>query len=131
MPTWQCDIIIRSVDLMKEGLRLQPDTSDEVAMPAPEVITSECACIYNTNGKCVGMLIVDGLKTLLEAFEAARGAGIHATIQPPVQDPATEITRLLSCQKAQQKISQPRAKSSTILYATMASPSAIPHMMMN
>eukprot|EP00983_Pelagomonas_calceolata_P051758 1142553-Pelagomonas_calceolata.AAC.11 len=39
MPTWQCEIIIRSVDLMKESL--QSDTSDEVAIPAqmPEVIT--------------------------------------------------------------------------------------------
>eukprot|EP00983_Pelagomonas_calceolata_P076505 1153440-Pelagomonas_calceolata.AAC.3 len=67
MPTWQCERIIKTVDLMK--ITLQPDTSDEVAMPAqlPEVITSECACIYNTHGKCVGMLTVDRLKTLLEA----------------------------------------------------------------
>eukprot|EP00983_Pelagomonas_calceolata_P071378 1151197-Pelagomonas_calceolata.AAC.1 len=67
MPTWQCDIIIRSVDLMKDSLH--PDRPDEVAMPAqmPGVTTSECACFYNTNGKCVGMLTVDRLKTLLEA----------------------------------------------------------------
>eukprot|EP00983_Pelagomonas_calceolata_P015812 501244-Pelagomonas_calceolata.AAC.1 len=73
---------------MKESL--QPDKSDEVAMPAqmPE---------------CVGMLTVDKLKTLLEAFGAARKAGIHATTEPPVQDPATEIMGLLSSQKAQQK----------------------------
>eukprot|EP00983_Pelagomonas_calceolata_P014970 475785-Pelagomonas_calceolata.AAC.1 len=52
MPTWQCDIIIRSVDLIKDSLH--PDRPDEVAMPAqmPEVTTSERACIYNTNGKC-------------------------------------------------------------------------------
>eukprot|EP00983_Pelagomonas_calceolata_P021951 689332-Pelagomonas_calceolata.AAC.1 len=83
MPTWQCDIIIRSVDLMKESL--QPETSDEVTMPAqmPKVITSECACIYNARGKCVGMLTIDRLQTLLEAYEAAKKAGIHATIQPP------------------------------------------------
>eukprot|EP00983_Pelagomonas_calceolata_P019562 615740-Pelagomonas_calceolata.AAC.1 len=66
----------------------------------PEVTTSECARIYNTHGKCVGMLTVDRLKTLLEAYEAARKAGIHATMQPPVQDPATEIMGLLSRQKA-------------------------------
>eukprot|EP00983_Pelagomonas_calceolata_P018225 571080-Pelagomonas_calceolata.AAC.1 len=44
MPTWQCEIIIRTVDLMKKTL--QPDTSDEVTMltQMPEVITSECAC---------------------------------------------------------------------------------------
>eukprot|EP00983_Pelagomonas_calceolata_P121519 1160807-Pelagomonas_calceolata.AAC.4 len=103
MPTWQCDIIIRSVDLMKESL--QPDTSVKVAMPAqiPEVTTSECACIYNAHGKCVGLLTVDRLKTLLKAFEAARRAGIHATTQPLVQDSATEIMGLLSRQRAQQK----------------------------
>eukprot|EP00983_Pelagomonas_calceolata_P069059 1150209-Pelagomonas_calceolata.AAC.2 len=82
---------LRSVDLMKETL--QRDPSDEVAIPAqmPEVTTPVCACIYNANGKCAGMLNVDRLKTLLEAYEAARKAGIHATIQPPVQDFATEI----------------------------------------
>eukprot|EP00983_Pelagomonas_calceolata_P053432 1143289-Pelagomonas_calceolata.AAC.1 len=46
--------------------------------------------------KCVGMLPVGRLKTLLEAFEAARRAGIHATNQPPVQDSTTEIVGLLS-----------------------------------
>eukprot|EP00983_Pelagomonas_calceolata_P011754 378357-Pelagomonas_calceolata.AAC.1 len=49
------------------------------------------------------MLTVDRLKTLLEAYEAARKAGVHTTIQTPVQDPATEIMGLLSRQKAQQK----------------------------
>ncbi len=42
-------------------------------------------------------------RTLLEAYGAAKKAGIHDTIQPPVQDPATEIMGLLSRQKAQQK----------------------------
>eukprot|EP00983_Pelagomonas_calceolata_P056621 1144675-Pelagomonas_calceolata.AAC.4 len=66
------------------------DTSDEVAMPAQmlEVITSERA--YR-------------LQTLVKAYEAAKKAGIHATIQPPVQDTATEIMGLLSRQKAQQR----------------------------
>eukprot|EP00983_Pelagomonas_calceolata_P014244 454298-Pelagomonas_calceolata.AAC.1 len=103
MPTWHCDITIRSVDFMKETL--QPNTSDEEAMPAqmPEVTTSECACIYNAIGKCDGILNVNRLKTLLKAYEAARKAGIHATTQPPVQDPATKIMGLISRHKAQQK----------------------------
>eukprot|EP00983_Pelagomonas_calceolata_P124402 1161103-Pelagomonas_calceolata.AAC.13 len=89
--------------LIKETPR--PDTSDEVAMPAQmlEITTSDCACIYNANGKCIGMLNVDRLKTLLEAHKAAKKADIHATIQPPVQDSATEIMGLLSRQKAKQK----------------------------
>eukprot|EP00983_Pelagomonas_calceolata_P078402 1154239-Pelagomonas_calceolata.AAC.19 len=115
MPTWQCDIIIRSVELMKESLH--PNQPDEVAMPAqmPEVTTSKCACIYNASGKCVGMLTKDRLKTLLGAFEAARRAGIHAAIQPPVQGPATEIMGLLSRQKAQQIDISAKSKKSTIL----------------
>eukprot|EP00983_Pelagomonas_calceolata_P042492 1138527-Pelagomonas_calceolata.AAC.1 len=55
------------------------------------------------NGKCVGVFTVDRLKTLLKAFGAARRAGIHATIQPPLQDSATEIMGLLYRQKAQQR----------------------------
>eukprot|EP00983_Pelagomonas_calceolata_P007791 254772-Pelagomonas_calceolata.AAC.1 len=69
----------------------------------PEVTTSECACIYNANGKCMGMLTIDRLKTLHEAYGASKRAGIHDTIQPPVQGSATEIMGLLSRQKAQQK----------------------------
>ena len=58
---------------------------------------------YNANGKCMGMLTLERLRTLLEAYEAAKRAGIHDTIQPPVQDSATEIMGLLSRQKAHQK----------------------------
>eukprot|EP00983_Pelagomonas_calceolata_P019138 602046-Pelagomonas_calceolata.AAC.1 len=61
------------------------DTSDETAVPAqmPEVFTLGSACIYNTNDKCVGMLTIERLQTLLKAYGAAKKAGIHTTIQPP------------------------------------------------
>eukprot|EP00983_Pelagomonas_calceolata_P033349 1044102-Pelagomonas_calceolata.AAC.1 len=49
------------------------------------------------------MLTIDRLQTLLEAFESAKKAGIHTTIQPSVKDTANEIMGLLSRQKAQQK----------------------------
>eukprot|EP00983_Pelagomonas_calceolata_P120643 1160726-Pelagomonas_calceolata.AAC.9 len=39
----------------------------------------------------------------LEAYEAAKKAGKHTTIQPPVQDTAAEIMGLLSRQEAQEK----------------------------
>eukprot|EP00983_Pelagomonas_calceolata_P049395 1141504-Pelagomonas_calceolata.AAC.1 len=110
MPTWKCEINIRTVDLMKEPL--QRDPSDQAAAPIqiPEVFTCESACIFNTNGTCVGMLIIERLQTLLEAYEAAKKAGKHDTIQPPVQDTATEIMGLLSRQKAQQKHLSARSK---------------------
>eukprot|EP00983_Pelagomonas_calceolata_P000111 3191-Pelagomonas_calceolata.AAC.1 len=87
---------------MKE---IQRDPSDEAAVPAqmPEVFTCESACIYNhyryhifshmmcdRNGKCVSVLTIERLQTFLEAYEATKKAGMHTTIQPPVQDTATE-----------------------------------------
>eukprot|EP00983_Pelagomonas_calceolata_P056394 1144577-Pelagomonas_calceolata.AAC.8 len=57
------------------------------------------ACIYNIHGKCIGMLTIERLQILLEAYEAAKMAGMHTTIQPPVQDTAPEVMGLLSRQK--------------------------------
>eukprot|EP00983_Pelagomonas_calceolata_P005659 186020-Pelagomonas_calceolata.AAC.2 len=48
------------------------------------------------------MLTIGKFKILVKAYEAAKKAGTHATIQPPVQDTATEIMGLLSCQMAQE-----------------------------
>eukprot|EP00983_Pelagomonas_calceolata_P059002 1145735-Pelagomonas_calceolata.AAC.2 len=107
MPTWKCEIVVRIVDLMKNIQ--QRDPSDQAKVLAkcsahmPEVFTCEATCFYNTNGKCAGMLTIERLQTLLEAYKAAKMAGMHTTIQPPVQDTATEIMGLLSCQKAQPK----------------------------
>eukprot|EP00983_Pelagomonas_calceolata_P023389 736764-Pelagomonas_calceolata.AAC.1 len=77
----------------------------------PEVFTRESACTYNTNGKCVGMLTIERLQTLLEAYEAAKKADMHTTIQPPVQDAATEIMGLLSRQKSQEKQLSTKSKN--------------------
>eukprot|EP00967_Tisochrysis_lutea_P026613 scaffold30721_cov21-Tisochrysis_lutea.AAC.1 len=57
----------------------------------PEVITCETACIHNTDGDCVGMLTIERLNTLLEADDPAKKAGVHTTIQPPIQDTATKM----------------------------------------
>eukprot|EP00983_Pelagomonas_calceolata_P037908 1136589-Pelagomonas_calceolata.AAC.2 len=112
MPTWKCEIIIRTVELLKQTQ--QRDPYDEATVPAqmPELFTCESAFIYNTNGKCVGMLTIERLQSLLEAYEAAKKAGKHTTIQPPVQSTATEIMGLLARQKAQQK--QLSAKSKKV-----------------
>eukprot|EP00983_Pelagomonas_calceolata_P116380 1160296-Pelagomonas_calceolata.AAC.2 len=64
---------------------------------------SEAACIYNTLGKCVSTLTAQRLSTLTEAFEAAKQAGLHNTLQPSVQDMATEIMDLLQRLKAKNK----------------------------
>eukprot|EP00983_Pelagomonas_calceolata_P054228 1143620-Pelagomonas_calceolata.AAC.2 len=110
MPTWQCEIIVRTVDLMKEIQQRDPTDQATVPTHMPQVFTCEAACIYNTNGKCIGMVTTERLQTLLEAYEAAKKAGMHATIQPHVQESATEIMGLLSRQKAQQKYLSAKSK---------------------
>eukprot|EP00983_Pelagomonas_calceolata_P066635 1149138-Pelagomonas_calceolata.AAC.2 len=95
-------MIIRTVELVKESLQRDP-VDFTVPVQMPEVITYESGCIYETNGKCVGMLTFERLRTLLEAYEAAKKAGKHAIIKPRVQDTATKTMGLLPRQKAQQK----------------------------
>eukprot|EP00983_Pelagomonas_calceolata_P030142 944422-Pelagomonas_calceolata.AAC.1 len=113
---------MRTVDLVKETQ--QRDPSDEIAVSAqmPEAFSCEPACINNTNGKCVGMLTIERLQTLLEAYEAAKRAGMHTTIQPPVQDTATEIMGLLSRQKAQEKQLSAKSKKAHNFNALITPP---------
>eukprot|EP00983_Pelagomonas_calceolata_P088351 1157184-Pelagomonas_calceolata.AAC.3 len=87
MPTWKCEIIGRTINLMKEIQQRDPSDQATVSAHMPEVFTCEAACIYNTNGKCIGMLrkAPERLLTLLEAYEAAkkgRQARHHPTTHP-------------------------------------------------
>ena len=115
LPTWQCEIIVRLVDLMKNTQ--EPNTTEEISLPIPlpEAITCEAACIYNIDGKCAGMLSKQRLTTLLDAYNAAKAAGIHNLIQPPVQDPATEMMGLLQRQKAPQTLDKKAIISNTLI----------------
>eukprot|EP00983_Pelagomonas_calceolata_P032166 1009906-Pelagomonas_calceolata.AAC.1 len=56
MPTWKCEIIVRTVDLMEEIQQRDPSNQATVPTHMPQVLTCEAACISNTKGKCVGML---------------------------------------------------------------------------
>eukprot|EP00983_Pelagomonas_calceolata_P022030 691483-Pelagomonas_calceolata.AAC.1 len=64
MPTWKYEIIIRTVDLMKETQHYELSNEATLPIQMPEVLTCETACIYNANGKCVGMLTIERLQTL-------------------------------------------------------------------
>eukprot|EP00200_Dunaliella_tertiolecta_P001716 CAMPEP_0202342746 /NCGR_PEP_ID=MMETSP1126-20121109/3179_1 /ASSEMBLY_ACC=CAM_ASM_000457 /TAXON_ID=3047 /ORGANISM="Dunaliella tertiolecta, Strain CCMP1320" /LENGTH=317 /DNA_ID=CAMNT_0048933747 /DNA_START=196 /DNA_END=1149 /DNA_ORIENTATION=- len=103
LPTWQCEIIVRPVDLMKEFQKSDPSREASIPVEMPSFSTYEAACIYNTFGKCVGMLTTERLSTLTEAYEAAKQAGLHNTLQPPVQVMATEIMGLLQRLKSKEK----------------------------
>ena len=102
IPTWRCKIIIRSVDLMKNLPASDPTEEGNLPLNMPIWHTCKAACIYNIDGKCTGMLTTERLSILLEGYNAAKAAGLHNTIQPPVQDPATEIMGLLQRQKLHQ-----------------------------
>eukprot|EP00983_Pelagomonas_calceolata_P003850 124897-Pelagomonas_calceolata.AAC.1 len=69
MPTWKCEIIIRTVDIVKETQHCEPSVEATVPIQTPEVFTYETACIYNTNCKFVCMLTIERLQNLLEAYE--------------------------------------------------------------
>eukprot|EP00983_Pelagomonas_calceolata_P101882 1158746-Pelagomonas_calceolata.AAC.8 len=107
MPAWKCEVIIITLDLMEETLQCDPPDEATVHVKMTVVFTCESACIYNiiynTNGKYVGVLNIKRVQTLLEAYEAVKKRGKQVTVQPPVQDTATEIMGLISCQMVQQK----------------------------
>eukprot|EP00983_Pelagomonas_calceolata_P114311 1160080-Pelagomonas_calceolata.AAC.18 len=50
----------------------------------PLAITTQAACIYDTKGKCGGIITPDRLRILLQAYRAARQAGARSSLQPPV-----------------------------------------------
>eukprot|EP00983_Pelagomonas_calceolata_P117452 1160417-Pelagomonas_calceolata.AAC.2 len=47
---------------------------------SPFAITAQAACIYNTKGKCAGIITPDRLQILPQAFSAARQAGPSSSI---------------------------------------------------
>eukprot|EP00983_Pelagomonas_calceolata_P086342 1156740-Pelagomonas_calceolata.AAC.2 len=48
----------------------------------PEIYKSCMACIYNTQGKCVGMITSSRFQILYKAFYRAKLAGLHEAITP-------------------------------------------------
>ena len=91
LPTNKCEIWLRQIDLMIPGSNRDSNGQSKI----PLATTTHAACIYDTRGKCAGILTPDRLQILLQAYSAARQAGLHDSIQPPVQNEATEIMGLL------------------------------------
>ena len=90
-PTNKCEIWIRCIDLMQPGSNKHPDGQPKL----PHVISTQASCIYDTAGKCTGIITLEHLQILLRAYNKAKQDGLHESIQPPVQNEATEIMGLL------------------------------------
>eukprot|EP00983_Pelagomonas_calceolata_P021496 673513-Pelagomonas_calceolata.AAC.1 len=55
------------------------------------------ACVYNTEGKCVGMITPKQFDVLFKAFHRSKAEGLHAGICPPPASFSSEILGLLAC----------------------------------
>eukprot|EP00983_Pelagomonas_calceolata_P074669 1152643-Pelagomonas_calceolata.AAC.2 len=73
-----------------EMLLSSPDFITNVQTKIPLAVITEATCIHDTQGKFASITTPDRLRILLQAYSAARQAGIHSSIQPPVQDDAAE-----------------------------------------
>eukprot|EP00983_Pelagomonas_calceolata_P072617 1151802-Pelagomonas_calceolata.AAC.2 len=71
---------------------------------ATKPYSSQVACIYGTGGKCQleicqheGMLTLERLSILHNAFDRAKQSGIYDMIQPPLKISASELLGLSLC----------------------------------
>eukprot|EP00983_Pelagomonas_calceolata_P118581 1160520-Pelagomonas_calceolata.AAC.2 len=79
----------------------------------PEIYRSRAACIYNTDGKCVGMMPPHCFGVLYKAFHKAKAIGLHSSICPPPASFASEPMRLLARKTVlQNKYQRKRIKDS-------------------
>jgi hypothetical protein len=95
------DLILQSPHLVNRHITIatpsQPTHAENCLAKAtlskfltlPEVI-----CVYGLDNKCSGTIIPQRLSILQDAFNSAHHRGVHALLNPPVQDLATEIHRL-------------------------------------
>eukprot|EP00983_Pelagomonas_calceolata_P062236 1147190-Pelagomonas_calceolata.AAC.4 len=73
---------------MLPGNRRDSDGQPKISL----AITTHTACIYDTKEN---VQTSSRLQTMLQAYSAARQAGLHTSVQPPVQNEATEVMGLL------------------------------------
>ena len=90
-PTNKCEIWKRCIDHMQPGSNTHSDGQPKL----PHVVSTQASCIYDTAGKCTGIITPEQLQVLLQAYSKAKQDGLHESIQTPVQSEATEIMGLL------------------------------------
>eukprot|EP00983_Pelagomonas_calceolata_P070314 1150743-Pelagomonas_calceolata.AAC.4 len=99
-PTSSCRFWIQEIDLVKHNPKPPPKQtpagtvthtppsttvvgSTTPTLILPEIYRPRVACIYNTDGKCVGMMTPDRFDVLHKAFHKAKALGLHSNICPP------------------------------------------------
>jgi hypothetical protein len=102
-PTGSCEYWLREVDLVKYMDQQPPHTaSSDIGshnnfsptpspLILPEIYTAHMACIYNTQGKCVGMLSPNRFQILYRDFYGAKLAGMHEKISAAPGSFTTEL----------------------------------------
>ena len=114
-PTGHYKVWIRTVDLV----RLKDDIAQN-KLPLinathkaslPELYEARAACIYNPDGKCIGMMTPERFRLLRERFHEAQKNGSHKVMSSPVQCLASEIAGLL--QGHQARLKTPKASQRT------------------
>eukprot|EP00983_Pelagomonas_calceolata_P083152 1156096-Pelagomonas_calceolata.AAC.1 len=90
-----CEFWVQEIDLVKHNPKpphnqtpadTATHTPPSTAPPTlilPEIYRSRVACIYNTEGKYVGMITPDRFDILYRAFHKAKALGLHSSICPP------------------------------------------------
>eukprot|EP00952_Eustigmatos_sp_NYUAD-ZCMA_P011610 47085-Eustigmatos_ZCMA.PRE.1 len=100
MRTGQCEVWVRKVELVKKSNTYAPvirnvHISQHNAATFPHVNVVKAACIYNPEGKCVGMMTPERLHLLEQCFQYAQSSGLHIEMVPPVHSFASELVGLL------------------------------------
>eukprot|EP00983_Pelagomonas_calceolata_P048377 1141025-Pelagomonas_calceolata.AAC.7 len=108
MTDGSCEFWILEIDLVKYNPKrppnqTPPDTATHTPPPTfpptlilPEIYRSRVACIYNTDGKCVGMMTSDCFDVLYKAFHKATTLGLYSNVYPPPASFASELMRFLA-----------------------------------
>jgi ribonuclease HI len=86
-PTGSPQLAVRDVQLWKEGPK--PNTPGEMGD------CRQLAISTNSDGRATGTLTPAHLQVLRDRFEAAKAAGVHATIAPPACSFETEVASLM------------------------------------
>ena len=107
-PTGTCEFWVQEIALVKHNQ--EPSSSHDLtgetpnnntpfippSITLPEIYKSRVACIYNTDGKCGGMITPQRFEILFQAFQRSKAEGLHDSIRPAPASFASEVLGLLA-----------------------------------
>jgi len=115
-PTGHYEVWIRTVDLVRLKDDIAQNRSPMInathKASLPKLYEARAACIYKTDGKCIGMMTPERFHLSRERFHEAQKNGLHRDMSSPVQCLASEIVGLL--QDHQARLKTPKASQLTL-----------------